>query len=88
MSGEDNHLPGKVAGCEVNEVADGLVIFDPATQQVHYLNSTASIVYELCNGTTSTAEVIGSASALFSGSASQDQLAECLDDLVRRGLVA
>lgn len=88
MSGDDNHhLPEKVSGFEVNEVADGLVIFDPSAQQVHYLNNTAAIVYELCDGTTTSADVIGSAAKLFSDATSDQQFAECLDDLRRRGLV-
>ena len=29
---------------------DGLIVFDAANDRVHYLNSTASIVFALCDG--------------------------------------
>lgn len=87
VTADDNHQPDKVAGVEVNEVADGLVVFDPVTQRVHYLNSSASVVYELCDGHSTTADIVARATELFSGSASSDSLIECVDDLARRGLI-
>jgi hypothetical protein len=42
--------PSAVEGLEVNEVSDGLTVFDPATDRVHYLNETAAIVFTMCDG--------------------------------------
>lgn len=42
--------PSVVEGLEVNEVKDGLTVFDPVTDRVHYLNATAAIVFTLCDG--------------------------------------
>ncbi len=42
--------PIALPGLEVNEVKDGLIVFDVANDRVHYLNSTASIVFALCDG--------------------------------------
>jgi len=49
--------PSVVEGLEVNEVTDGLTVFDPATDRIHYLNATAAIVFTLCDGTHSAAEI-------------------------------
>lgn len=87
MTADNNHEPDKVAGVEVNEVADGLVVFDPQTQQVHYLNSSASVVYELCDGRSTTGDIVARATDLFAGAASADSLVECVGDLTRRGLI-
>ncbi len=84
---DDNHLPVKVPGVEVNEVADGLVVFDPGAQQVHYLNSTASVVYELCDGRSTTAIIVSGALELFPDASSPEIFVECLDDLAQRGLI-
>jgi hypothetical protein len=50
-------LPSVVEGLEVNEVSDGLTVFDPATDRVHYLNATAAIVFTLCDGRHSASEI-------------------------------
>lgn len=36
------------AGQELTPVTDGYMIYKSATEKVHYLNPTASILYELC----------------------------------------
>jgi hypothetical protein len=42
--------PKQVAGIEINKVADGYVVYHPDRERVHYLNHTAAIVLELCDG--------------------------------------
>jgi hypothetical protein len=42
--------PRQRPGLEINEVADGFVVFDPERNRVHYLNQTASLVLEFCDG--------------------------------------
>jgi hypothetical protein len=54
-------LPGELrlrraVGLEVHEVKDGLIVFDPMSERVHYLNPTASLLFELCDGRHSVAE--------------------------------
>jgi hypothetical protein len=43
--------PTAVDGLEVNEIKDGLIVYDPGRDRVHYLNGTASVVFTLCDGT-------------------------------------
>jgi hypothetical protein len=42
--------PSVVEDLEVNEANDGLIVYDPRTDRVHYLNSTAAVVFTLCDG--------------------------------------
>lgn len=49
--------PEPADGLDVHEVDDGFVVFDASTDRVHYLNPTASVVFSLCDGTRTTAEV-------------------------------
>lgn len=47
---EQPALPTVTDGLDVNEVDDGLVVYDEVSDRVHYLNPTASIVFALCDG--------------------------------------
>ena len=40
-----------ISGLNVNEVRDGLIVYDPARDRVHHLNATASILFVSCDGT-------------------------------------
>jgi hypothetical protein len=35
-------------GFETHEVEDGLIVYHPERERVHYLNATATLVFELC----------------------------------------
>jgi hypothetical protein len=37
-------------GLEITPTPDGCVVYDAAREKVHYLNPTAAVVYELCDG--------------------------------------
>ena len=42
--------PLAVDGLDVNQVKDGLIVYDPARDRVHYLNNTAAAIFTLCDG--------------------------------------
>ncbi len=37
-------------GLEIDEAEDGLIIFDPREDMVHHLNPSASVIFDLCDG--------------------------------------
>lgn len=43
--------PLKAEPLEVNEAEDGLVVYDPVHDMVHHLNPSASVIFDLCDGT-------------------------------------
>ncbi|CAN5905084.1 hypothetical protein BH20PSE1_BH20PSE1_22880 [soil metagenome] len=50
--------PTRIDGLEINPVEDGFVIYKPERDRVHYLNHTAVLVLEFCNGRNSAADIV------------------------------
>jgi hypothetical protein len=44
------HQPTRHSNLEIHTVADGYIVYDKEADRVHYLNQTASLILELCNG--------------------------------------
>jgi Coenzyme PQQ synthesis protein D (PqqD) len=42
--------PRKSDGLQADEVEDGFVVYQPDRARVHYLNPTANLILELCDG--------------------------------------
>ena len=82
-------LPKLVAGVEINKVADGYIVYQPARDRVHYLNHTATIVLELCNGKNSPGEIAGLLQSAYDLAASPEaEVMACLQQLRAEELVA
>ncbi len=82
-----NH-PAVVDGLDVNEVKDGLVVYDPKTDRVHYLNATASIVFSVCDGAHDRADIARIVGTAFSlDEPPVDDVDECLATFEREGLL-
>jgi hypothetical protein len=82
------NTPAPAADLDVNEVEDGLVIFDPATERVHYLNGTAALVFTLCTGehdASAIAELVRRVFQLADPPAAE--VDGCLDQLRGEGLI-
>ena len=45
-------FPKQAAGLEINDVADGYIVYQVERDRVHYLNQTGALVLELCSGKT------------------------------------
>ena len=54
-----DNAPKQVEGLEVNQLADGYVIYEANRDRVHYLNPTAVLVLEMCNGRVAADEIPG-----------------------------
>lgn len=81
--------PQAAAGLEVNEVPDGLIVYEPARDRVHQLNATAAAVFDLCTGERSVmkiAELVQEAYDLADPPI--DDVWACLDRLGDEGLVS
>jgi hypothetical protein len=77
-----------VDGLDVNEVKDGLIVYDPARDRVHYLNATAAIVFVLCDGTLDEPGIAGElAEAYGLDRPVADEVRECLEGLRTEGLL-
>jgi hypothetical protein len=47
---ERNWIPKRIDGLDVNELPDGYIIYQKEGDRVHYLNPTAVLVFEMCDG--------------------------------------
>jgi len=80
--------PSAIDGLDVNEVKDGVVVYESVSDRVHYLNATASIIFMLCDGqhdVASMAEVLSAAFGLEPPPV--HEVEECLATLADEGLL-
>jgi hypothetical protein len=42
--------PRRAEGVELSEVTDGYLVYQPSRDRVHYLNPTAALLLEICDG--------------------------------------
>lgn len=74
---------------DVTEADDGLVVYVPERRRVHHLNATASLVFELCNGTNSLTEIATVVQRVFAlPSAPIDDCASVIDLFLQEGIVS
>jgi hypothetical protein len=80
--------PLAVDGLDVNEVKDGLVVYDPGRDRVHYLNATAAVIFMLCDGVRDGAGIAEKAAAIFGvGGPSPAEVETCLRQLRDEGIL-
>lgn len=78
----------RTEGIEQSPVPDGSVVYDSRNREIHYLNTTATMVLDLCDGTNrheEIAELIRSAFDLAEPPVADVGL--CLADLLDKKLV-
>ncbi|MGA2117480.1 MAG: PqqD family protein [Bryobacteraceae bacterium] len=49
--------PKRVDGLDINPAEDGYIIYQPELDRVHFLNATATLILELCNGNNSKEQI-------------------------------
>jgi hypothetical protein len=78
----------RAEGLDVNEVPDGYVIYQTEADRVHYLNKTAAIVFELCDGARGADEIVARVGKMFEVEGTADgEIEACLQSLIKEGLV-
>ena len=80
--------PRRAEGLEISVLDDGLVVYQPSHDRVHYLNPTAGLVLELCNGESDVAALAGLvADAYGLGAPPLAEVAGCVQELQAQALV-
>jgi hypothetical protein len=73
---------------EVHNVPDGYIIYNPEQDRVHYLNKTAAIIFEFCDGSHAANDIVARVAMAFELAASaHDEIRDGLAVLVEEGLV-
>jgi hypothetical protein len=84
-----NERPKLATGVEINKVADGYIVYQPDRDRVHYLNHTATVVLELCNGENSPQAIADLLRSMYELQAPPlEEVATCLRQLTDEGLVS
>ena len=75
-------------GLDVNEVPDGYVVYQTAADRVHYLNNTAAIIFELCDGDRGADEIAERIGQIFElKNAADGEVEACIQSLLKEGLI-
>ena len=78
----------RAEGLDVNEVPDGYVIYQLAADRVHYLNKTAAIIFELCDGERGAGDIAARVGKMFELESTADsEIEACIQSLLKEGLV-
>ena len=80
--------PLRAPGLEINEVTDGFLVYQRDRDRLHFLNATAILVLESCDGTLAAAELPPLVAAAFDLDAPPiGDVASCLAALLKEGLL-
>jgi hypothetical protein len=80
--------PQMAEGLEINEVDDGLILYQESIERVHHLNPTASVVFQLCDGSRDAVAIAAAVGKLFGlEDVPHEEVESCLSRFVREGLV-
>jgi hypothetical protein len=78
----------RVDGLEVHEVPDGYIIYHGSRDNVCYLNKTAAIVFEFCDGKFDSNDIVSRVAGIFElNTSSRDEIRSCVDQLIKQGLI-
>lgn len=73
---------------EVHEVPDGYVVYQNTRDNVCYLNKTAAIIFEFCDGKLASDEIVARVAKVFDlGPSAHDEIQACIETLVKEGLI-
>jgi hypothetical protein len=80
--------PTRVAGLEPLPAEDGYIIYEHDQDRVHYLNPVAALIFELCNGECSVAEIVGMVQETFGlAEAPVTEVSAALEKMKAEGLL-
>ena len=78
----------RAPGIEIREAPDGLVVYDASRDSLHYLNPTAALLLESCDGTLPAVELPAILAAAFALAAPPTgEVESCLATLLDQGLL-
>jgi hypothetical protein len=81
--------PVRTGDQEIEEAADGFIVYQPREDRIHYLNHTAALVLEMCDGRHSGEEMAAWLARAYSlGRPPLADVAEALASLAKEGLIA
>ena len=88
MNLETSTRLNKLPNLEINQVPDGYVIYQPDRDRVHFLNSTAAAILELCDCEHSIEDIGGILQAAYElDTVPEEEVRNSVESLIAEGLV-
>jgi hypothetical protein len=82
------HELQKTDGLDIHLVDDHCVVYDTVGDRIHYLNPTAALVLEFCDGNRSAVEIAALVQQAYGlATAPLDEITRCLNSLQEMGIV-
>jgi hypothetical protein len=73
---------------EIHQVPDGYIVYQSERDRVHYLNKTAAIIFEFCDGVHEADDIVARVAMAFElPPSAHDEIRAGLESLVKEGLV-
>lgn len=73
---------------DVHEVPDGYIVYHGTRDNVCYLNKTAAIVFEFCDGKRDIDDIVARVERIFDlGVSAHDEIRACIGSLIKEGLI-
>jgi hypothetical protein len=78
----------KANDLEIHQVPDGYIVYQKDRDRVHYLNKTAALIFEFCDGALQPQDVVEQVARIYAlDSSGYAEIQAALDSLVQEGLV-
>jgi Coenzyme PQQ synthesis protein D (PqqD) len=78
----------RASNLEIHEVPDGYIVYQHELDRVHYLNDTAAVIFEFCDGKLEADDIVGRVMQAFElGPSAHDDIRAGLDSLIKEGLL-
>lgn len=78
----------QASNLDVHDVPDGYIVYQTDKDRVHYLNKTAAIIFEFCDGQHGSDDIVTRVAQAFDlGPSAYDEIRAGLDSLLKEGLV-
>jgi len=73
---------------EVHDVPDGYIVYQTENDRVHYLNNTAAVIFEFCDGNHGPEDIVSRVAKAFDlGPSAHNEIRAGLDSLLKEGLI-
>ena len=81
-------MVSQASNLEIHKVPDGYIVYQTERDRVHYLNKTAAIIFELCDGRREADDIVERVAKAFDlGPSAHKEIRAGFDSLVKEGLV-
>lgn len=78
----------QASNLEIYEVPDGYIVYQNTQDRVHYLNTTAAVIFEFCDGKRELDDIVARVLRAFElGPSAHGEIRAGLNSLLQEGLV-